>query len=249
MRNRPQSFALLVAALAVLHAASTRAQEPDFEAARHEMVRQIEHITAAFGAVTGIPAIDRRVLDAFAKVPRHRFVPPPLVPYAYMNTPLPLGYDQNLTQPSLLALMTQALELKPGDRVFETGTDTGYQAAILAELGVRVFSVEIVEPLLNIAKLLLPALGYGNVALHLADGYNGWKENAPYDAMLIKESVDEIPGALWQQLKSGGRMVIPLGPAAGPQMLTLAIKHPDGGSERIPLLPVRFAPFQGGSRI
>ena len=144
--------------------------------------------------------------------------------------------------------MTQALELKPGDRVFETGTDTGYQAAILAELGMRVFSVEIVEPLLNIAKRLLPALGYGNVALHLADGYNGWKENAPYDAMLIKESVVEIPGALWQQLKPGGRMVIPLGPADGPQMLTLAIKHPDGSSERIPLFSVRFAPFQGGSR-
>lgn len=248
MRNRTQSFTLLIAALAVFHAASARAQEPDFAAARHEMVRQIEHVAAALGAVTGIPAIDRRVLDAFAKVPRHRFVPPPLVPYAYMNMPLPLGYDQNLTQPSLLALMTQALELKPGDRVFETGTDTGYQAAILAELGMRVFSVEIVKPLLNIAKRLLPALGYGNVALHLADGYNGWKENAPYDAMLIKESVVEIPGALWQQLKPGGRMVIPLGPADGPQMLTLAIKHPDGSSERIPLFSVRFAPFQGGSR-
>jgi len=248
MRLWHPSCAFLIAALAVFHAASTRAQEPDFVAARHEMVLQIEHITAALGAVTGIPAIDRRVLDAFAKVPRHRFVPPPLVRYAYMNSPLPLGYDQNLTQPSLLALMTQVLELKPGDRVFETGTDTGYQAAILAELGMRVFSVEIVEPLLNIAKRLLPALGYGNVALHLADGYNGWKENAPYDAMLIKESVEEIPGALWQQLRSGGRMVIPLGPAGGPQMLTLAIKHPDGSSERIPLFSVRFAPFQGGSR-
>lgn len=246
---RTQSFALLIAALAVLHAASARAQEPDFAAARHEMVRQIERTAAAFGAVTGFPVIDRRVLDAFAKVPRHRFVPPPLVPYAYMNTPLPLGYDQNLTQPSLLALMTQALALKPGDRVFETGTDTGYQAAILAELEVEVFSVEIVEPLLDIAKRLLPALGYDNVALHLADGYNGWKENGPYDAMLIKESVDEIPGALWQQLKPGGRMVIPLGLPDGPQMLTLAIKHADGGSERIPLLSVRFAPFQGGSRI
>ena len=246
---RTQNFALLVAALAMLHAASSaRAQEPDFETARQEMVRQIEHTAAALGPVTGFPAIDRRVLDAFAKVPRHLFVPPPLVPYAYLNIPLPLGYDQNLTQPSLLALMTQALELKPGDRVFETGTDTGYQAAILAELGVRVFSVEIVKPLLDIAKQLLPALGYGNVALHLADGYNGWKENAPYDAMLIKESVDEIPGALWQQLKPGGRMVIPLGPADGDQMLILAIKHADGRAERIPLLPVRFAPFQGGSR-
>ncbi len=246
---RTRSFALLIAALAVFHAASARAQEPDFETARHEMVRVIEYTTAVFGAVTGFPVIDRRVLDAFVKVPRHLFVPPSLVPFAYLNAPLPLGYEQNLTQPSLLALMTQALALKPGDRVFETGTDTGYQAAILAELGVQVFSVEIVEPLLGIAKQLLLALGYGNVALHLADGYNGWKENGPYDAMLIKESADEIPGALWQQLKPGGRMVIPLGRADGPQMLTLAIKRPDGSSERIPLLPVRFAPFQGGSRI
>ena len=245
---RTQTFAVLIAALAALHAASARAQEPDFTAARHEMVEQIEHTMAVVGAMTGFPVIDRRVLDAFAKVPRHRFVPPPLVPYSYMNGPLPLGFGQNLTQPSLLALMTQALELKPGDRVFETGTDTGYQAAILAELGVRVFSVEIVEPLLDIAKRLLPALGYGNVALHLADGYHGWKENAPYDAMLIKESVAEIPGALWQQLRPGGRMVIPLGPPEGDQVLTLVIKHKDGGAERIPLLPVRFAPFQGGSR-
>ena len=246
---RTPGVALVVAALAVAPAPCARAQEPDFKTARHEMVRQIEHTTAAFGAITGFPVIDRRVLDAFAKVPRHVFVPPPLVPYAYLNTPLPLGYGQNLTQPSLLALMTQALALKPGDRVFETGTDTGYQAAILAELGVRVFSVEIVEPLLDIAKQLLSALGYGTIALHLADGYYGWKESGPYDAMLIKESVEEIPGALWQQLKPGGRMVVPLGPPDGPQMLTLAIKHPDGGSERIPLLPVRFTPFQGGSRI
>ena len=239
----------LVAALVLLLAPSARAQEPDFAAARQEMVRQIEFAAAVFGPATGFPAIDRRVLDAFEKVPRHRFVPPPLVPYAYMNTPLPLGHEQNLTQPFLLVLMTQALQLKPGDRVFETGTDTGYQAAILAELGAQVFSVEIVEPLLDIAKQLLPALGYGSVALQLGDGYHGWAENGPYDAMFIKESVDEIPGALWRQLKSGGRMVIPLGPPDGEQVLTLAIKREDGRAERIPLLPVRFAPFQSGRRI
>ena len=234
---------------ALLTPGVTAAQEPDFAAARQEMVLQIEFTTAIFGQVTGFPGIDRRVLDAFGKVPRHRFVPPPLVPYAYMNMPLPLGYEQNLTQPFLLALMTQALQLKPGERVFETGTDTGYQAAILAELGAQVFSMEIVEPLFEIAKQLLPALGYGSVALRLGDGYHGWAENGPYDAMLIKESVDEIPGALWQQLKPGGRMVIPLGPPDGEQVLTLAIRHAYGRAERIPLLPVRFAPFQGGRRI
>ena len=228
---------------------AARAQEPDYTAARQEMVLQIEYTTAILGQVTGFPVIERRVLEAYAKVPRHRFVPPSLVPYAYRNIPLPLGYEQNLTQPSLLALMTQALQLKPGDRVFETGTDTGYQAAILAELKAQVYSMEIVEPLFDIAKQLLPLLGYGSVALQLGDGYHGWAENGPYDAMLIKESVDEIPGALWQQLKPGGRMVIPLGPPDGDQVLTLAIKRADGRAERIPLLPVRFAPFQGGRRI
>jgi protein-L-isoaspartate(D-aspartate) O-methyltransferase len=226
----------------------TYAQEPDYAAARREMVRQIEHVTAISSGVTGISTIERRVLDAFGKVPRHRFVPPHLVAYAYVNTPLPLGYEQNLTQPFLLALMTQVLSLKPGDRVFETGTDTGYQSAILAELGARVFSKEIVAPLLDVARRLLPALGYGNVSLQLGDGYQGWVENGPYDAMFIKESASEIPGAMWQQLKAGGRMVIPLGPPDGEQMLTLVIKRDDGQAERIPLLPVRFAPFQGGRR-
>ena len=239
----------LMLSSAGLEAQFASAQEPDYTAARQEMVRQIEYATAIFGQVTGVPVIDRRVLEAYAKVPRHRFVPPALVPYAYNNMPLPLGFEQNLTQPSLLALMTQVLQLKPGDRVFETGTDTGYQAAILAELKAQVYSVEIVEPLLNIAKQLLPALGYGNVALQLGDGYHGWAEHGPYDAMLIKESVDDIPGGLWQQLKPGGRMVIPLGPRDGDQVLTLAIKGKDGRVERIPLLPVRFAPFQGGRRI
>ena len=114
---RIQSLALLVVALVLLAAPSARAQELDFATARQEMVRQIEHTAAALGPVTGYPAIDRRVLDAFEKVPRHRFVPPPFIPFAYMNIPLPLGYEQNLTQPFLLVLMTQALEVKPGDRV------------------------------------------------------------------------------------------------------------------------------------
>ena len=252
MRARPLpgwGYVALLILMSSAGIAAQSAQEPDYTAARQEMVLQIEYTTAILGQVTGFPVIDRRVLEAYSKVPRHLFVPPSLVPYAYRNIPLPLGYEQNLTQPSLLALMTHALQLKPGDRVFETGTDTGYQAAILAELKTQVYSMEIVEPLFDIAKQLLPLLGYGNIALRLGDGYHGWAENGPYDAMLIKESVDDIPGALWQQLKPGGRMVIPLGPADGDQVLTLAIKRSDGRAERIPLLPVRFAPFQGGRRI
>lgn len=224
------------------------AQAPNGSAARQEMVREIEASASQLGAITGFPKLDAQVLGAFAKVPRHRFVPGRLAPFAYADTPLPLGHGQNLTQPFILALMTQALALRPGERVFETGTDTGYQAAILAELGAEVFSMEIVEPLLDIARRLLPELGY-TVTLQHGDGYYGWAEHGPYDAMLIKESAVDIPGVLWRQLKPGGRMVIPLGPPDDGQMLTLAIKEEDGRSRRIPLMPVRFAPFQGGSRI
>lgn len=229
---------------------STAAAQPlDEVAARRAMVQQIERNTAELGSLTGYPLLSPRVLAAFAKVPRHHFVPPQWAELAYRDTPLPLGHGQNLTQPFLLALMTEALALKPGERVFETGTDTGYQAAILAELGVEVFSMEIVEPLLSIARKLLPALGYAQIRLQDGDGYYGWPENGPYDAMVIKESAIDIPGALWQQLKPGGRMVIPLGPPDDGQMLTLVIKQSDGRARRIPLMPVRFAPFQGGSRI
>lgn len=238
----------LVVLLALLPAGSSHAQEDAFAAARKDLAARIQQASAGFSALTGAAGIDARVLEAFAKVPRHRFVPGLLVPFAYQDAPLPLGYEQNLTQPSLLALMTQVLEIKPGQRVFETGTDTGYQAAILAELGAEVFSMEIVQPLLDIARVLLPALGYKGISLAQGDGSSGWAEKAPFDAIMVKESAPEIPPALWRQLKPGGRMVIPLGPAEGPQVLTLAIKHADGRVERRALLPVRFAPFQGGER-
>jgi len=235
--------------LLLLFALPASAQPLDEAVARRGMVRQIERNATELGSLTGFPVISSRVLEAFGKVPRHHFVPPQWAELAYRDTPLPLGHGQNLTQPFLLALMTEALALKPGERVFETGTDTGYQAAILAELGVEVFSMEIVEPLLAIARKLLPALGYSSVQLQEGDGYYGWAENGPYDAMVIKESATDIPGALWRQLKPGGRMVIPLGPPDDGQMLTLVIKQVDGRAQRIPLMPVRFAPFQGGSRI
>ena len=224
-------------------------QEDMFAAARKDLVTRIQQAAIGFTALPGAPVIDARVLDAFAKVPRHRFVPGLLALFAYQDVPLPLGYQQYLTQPSLLALMTQVLEIKPGQRVFETGTDTGYQAAILAEMGAEVFSMEIVPPLLEIARALLPALGYKGISLAQGDGSSGWAEKAPFDAIMVKESAPEIPPALWRQLKPGGRMVIPLGPAEGPQALTLLIKHADGSIERRALLPVRFAPFQGGESI
>ncbi len=241
-----RSFGWLLIAALLVAAGGPRAQAPDFAVERRAMVREIELNALGLAPVTGVSVLDARVLAAFATVARHRFVPERLGELAYADTPLPLGHGQSLSQPFLAALMTHVLAIKPGDRVLETGTDTGYQAAILAALGARVYSVEIVEPLHEIARHLLD--GEQAIALKLGDGYLGWDTHAPYDAMLIKESAVALPPALVRQLKPGGRMVIPLGPPEGPQALTLVVKREDGRLLSTPLLPVRFTPFQGGTR-
>lgn len=215
---------------------------------RRDMVAVVELLFEASSNMTGVVTLDERVAAALRKVPRHLFLPPMMRELAYADTPLPLGHGQNLAQPYIAALMTQMLAVKKGEKVFETGTDVGYHAAILSELGAEVYSVEIVEPLLNVARKVLPELGYGAVRLRGGDGYLGWAEHAPYDAMLVKESSLEIPPALLRQLKPGGRMVIPLGPPDGPQYLTLVQKRFDGSLAQKRYLPVRFAPFQGGER-
>jgi protein-L-isoaspartate(D-aspartate) O-methyltransferase len=242
-------IACILAVVALLSAPCLSAEEPEIVQARRAMVRQIERNVAETAAITGVSELDARVLAAFVKVPRHLFVPDPLIRYAYADTPLPLGHGQSLSQPFLAALMTHILEIKAGEAVFETGTDTGYQAAILAELGARVFTMEIIEPLWEFARDVLRDNGYAGIAIELGDGYYGWPAHAPYDAMLIKESADDVPPALLQQLKHGGRMVIPLGPADGTQFLTLIRKLENGRIERHELLPVRFTPFQLGRRI
>lgn len=246
-----RSFASRLAVLlAIAGGGLALAASHDFAAERRAMVAAIQlHVTRS-AEMTGVPRIDERVLAAFAKVPRHVFVPPPLVDYAYEDTPLPLGHGQNLTQPFLAALMTQVLEIKPGESVFETGTDTGYQAAILVELGARVYSMEIVEPLFDVAKRIFAQhQAYRAINLRLGDGYYGWSAHSPYDAMLIKESAAAVPPPLLAQLKPGGRMIIPLGPPSGPQFLTLVRKDANGAVRENKLLPVRFTPFQGGDRI
>jgi protein-L-isoaspartate(D-aspartate) O-methyltransferase len=239
--------AWLAAAAAAPAAVPAAAQ--DEQTRRANMVAVIEVLVEATAERTGVAALDARVAEAFRKVPRDRFLPPFMRELAYADTPLPLGHGQNLAQPYLAALMTQMLAVKSGEKVFETGTDVGYHAAILSELGAEVYSVEIVEPLLTVARKLLPALGYGQVRLKQGDGYLGWAEHAPYDAILVKESSLEIPPALLRQLKPGGRMAIPLGPPEGPQFLTLVEKQPDGRvRQKRQRLPVRFTPFQGGER-
>ena len=240
------------AVLGVAGAALARAafgQEDGQEAARRALVERIELGIRAMAPVTGVDALAPEIVAAFAAVPRHLFVPAALQPYAYLDRPLPLGHGQNISQPSVAALMTQLIEPRAGMRVFETGTDTGYQAAILGRLGLEVFSMEVVEPLLRVAEEIFRRRDFGRVSLRLGDGWYGWPEAAPFDAMLIKESATHVPPPLLGQLRSGGRMVIPLGPPEGEQWLTLVTKRADGPSTEQPLLPVRFTPFQGGERI
>jgi protein-L-isoaspartate(D-aspartate) O-methyltransferase len=230
-----------------LSAGPARADANDV-AARHEMVRIIELQAAMMSAETGVEQLDARVLDAMREVPRHAFVPEPLRAYAYGDHPLPVSPDQNIAAPLLIALMTHAVALQPDDVVYETGTGAGYHAAVLSRLVRNVYSVEVEEPLADRAARLLKELHYDNVHVQASDGYFGWPAHAPYDAMIIKEAIDHVPPPLLGQLKRGGRMVLPLGPARGPQYLTVITKGADGKVSEQRLMPVRFSPLQGGER-
>ncbi|MGH6926855.1 MAG: protein-L-isoaspartate(D-aspartate) O-methyltransferase [Dongiaceae bacterium] len=239
----------VAALLLLLQPATGLAQDGlDFEAARAQMVRVIQMETFVTSEITGVAEIDARVLAAMGKVPRHEFVAEPLARYAYEDTPLPIDFEQNLTQPFIAALMTHLLQVEPGDTVFETGTDSGYQAAVLAELGAHVYSVEVIEPLADSAAERLKRLDYRAVAVKAGDGYYGWAEHGPYDAILVKEAIDHLPLPLIGQLKPGARMVVPIGSAAGAQELTVIEKDEQGKVHRRSVLPVTFAPLQGGDR-
>jgi protein-L-isoaspartate(D-aspartate) O-methyltransferase len=238
---------LLIALLLVAGAAGAQ-EAPDFEAARLRMVRVIQLEAQVTAEVTGVREIDQRVLAAMNKVPRHEFVPPPLARFAYEDTPLPIEIDQNLAQPFLAALMTHLLRVEPGDSVFETGTDCGYEAALLAELGARVYSIEVSETLAAAAAERLQRLDYRSVVVKAGDGYFGWPEHGPYDAILVKEAVDHLPPPLLAQLKPNGRMVVPIGPTGAAQELTLVEKDGAGKVRRRVVLPVAFTPLQGGDR-
>ncbi len=229
--------------------ASAGAAAPDYKAMRIELIRTIARHVRETRKETGIDAIDPRVLEAMAAVPRHEFVPEPLKPFAYIDIPLPVGHGQNISQPFLIALMTHLAQVDKDDIVFETGTGAGYQAAILSRLAKRVYSVEVVEPLAKAAAARLRRLGYDNVEVRHADGYYGWRAHAPYDAILVKEAVHHIPPPLLNQLRPGGRMIVPVGPLDGVQMLTLVEKDETGRLREKPLIEVKFTPLQGGERI
>ena len=205
----------------------------EYAAAREQMVR--EQIEAR-----GVR--DARVLAAMRKVPRHLFVPPEEQEEAYIDYPLPIGHAQTISQPYIVAYMTEALELKPRDRVLEIGTGSGYQAAILAELVAEVYSIEIVEPLAKEAEARLRRLGYSNVQVRAGDGYRGWSEAAPFDAIIVTAAPGHVPQPLVDQLREGGRMVLPLG-QWDQDLVRLRRTHQ--GILREVLLPVRFVPMTG----
>ena len=191
---------LLAAALAASDVLG--ATKAEFDARRSTMV---EEITAEQAGLPG--PFDPRVKDAIARVPRHLFVPPAQQPYAYENRPLPIGHGQTISQPYIVALMTDLLKLGKQDRVLEIGTGSGYQAAVLAELVRSVYTIEIVAPLATEARARLERLGYRNVEVRTGDGYKGWEERAPFDAIMVTAGADEVPRPLIRQLKPGGRMV------------------------------------------
>jgi len=211
---------------------------------RQYMVMEIAAETIYVSARIGKAALGAAAMEAVGKVPRHDFVPVELQPYAYANVPLPIGFDKTISQPFIVALMTDLLDMRPQDRVLEIGTGMGYQAAVLAELVDKVYSVEIVEELAHEAKLRLGRQGYKNIEFKLGNGYYGWPEHAPFDKIMVCAAPDLIPGALLQQLKPGGKMAIPTG-IAGAQQLLLVEKDAAGAVSTKEILPVRFAQLEG----
>jgi protein-L-isoaspartate(D-aspartate) O-methyltransferase len=187
---------------------------------------------------------DQDVLDALETVPRHEFVPDQVKSQAYADHPLPIGYGQTISQPYIVALMTELLDLKTTDRVLEIGTGSGYQAAILAEIVAEVYTVEIIEPLAIVAQERLARLGYDNVHTLHADGYFGWEEHAPYDAIIVTAAPDHIPQPLVQQLAEGGHLVIPVGPPGGYQTLW-QITNEGGKIKKRNITGVLFVPLTG----
>jgi protein-L-isoaspartate(D-aspartate) O-methyltransferase len=185
---------------------------------------------------------DPQVLAAMGQVPRHLFVPPALENQSYDDNPLPIGYGVTISQPYIVALMTQAAEIKPGQRVLEVGTGSGYQAAVLATLRAQVYSIELIPELAQSAAARLPQLGYGQVQVKSGNGYLGWPEFAPFDAIIVTAAAPEIPAALKDQLRDGGRLVIPVGPTFGPQYLLRLTRHGHTFQKEM-LTPVAFVPL------
>lgn len=216
------------------------------EELRERLIREIEADVRATSGRIGKKALAPFVMDAMRKVKRHEFVPPDQQRYAYQNRPLPIGYGQTISQPYIVAVMTDLLDLSPDHVVLEVGTGSGYQAAVLAEYVTKVYTIEIIEQLGKSARERLQRLGYENVEVRLGDGYYGWQEHAPFDAIVVTAAGNHIPPPLLDQLKPGGKMVIPVGSPFMTQQLMLVEKTQEGGITTRQILPVAFVPLTGG---
>lgn len=240
----------LAAALLLWGTANTAAADTaDFARQRVALVDAIEKGVNAARARGGGPALDPRVATAMRKVPRHEFAPAELQPAAYLDRPLTVRPHATISQPSLIAVMTDFLRIRDGDKVLEVGIGGGYHTAILAELTPHVYSVEFHAPVAAAARATLERLGYRGVRVNVADSFYGWRPDAPYDAIVVRMAVPDVSDALISQLKPGGRMVAPIGPAESQQVLTLLQKDGEGRLTEIPIMPVRFQPLPGGQRL
>ena len=241
----PRSLSLLPLLVAALPACGAPPPDADmYTTARSEMVRAIAADAVETRDYLGRTELDPAVMAAMGRVPRHEFVPPTLRYRAYENRPLPIGMDQTISQPYIVALMTDLAGVGPRDVVLEIGTGSGYQAAVLAKLAAKVHSIEIVEPLGREAAARLAALGYRNVEVTIGDGYRGKPERAPFDAIVVTAGAPHVPQPLLDQLNKGGRLVIPVDRAFGQELL-LFVKRDDGSLARSVVLPVRFVPLTG----
>jgi len=222
------------------------AQGQDFTKQRERMVAEVQAMYAETRAETGLAAMSAAVRAALGKVARHRLVPPGQAGAAYRNHPLPIGSGQTISQPYIVALSTDLLQPTQDDVVLEVGTGSGYQAAVLAEVVRQVYSIEVVESLGRSAAARLAELGYRNVEVRVGDGYQGWPEKAPFDGILVTAAAPHVPPALVAQLKTGGRMVIPVGGSDDIQYLKVLTKRADGGYDEKRVIPVRFVPLVPG---
>ncbi len=214
-----------------------------FADARRRLLADIDHHTRETAAFTGLTRLSDPVRAAMQRVPRERFVDETHHQRAFSDQPLGIGHGQTISQPFMVALMTELLGVRAGDRVLEIGTGSGYQAAVLAELGARVYSVEIIAPLAQRAHSTLRALGHGDVEIRVGDGHLGWPEAAPFDAIVVTAAPPDVPPALVDQLAPGARLVIPVGLRGGEQELRIILKRADGGTEVRRSVPVSFVPM------
>ena len=248
MKCRPSGKILFITLL-MIHAATgsfPAYADEKYVAARQQLVKTIEDDVKQTSQELNKAALYPRVMNAMRQVPRHEFVPESERAFAYENRPLPIGHGQTISQPYIVAIMTDMLDLKPASKVLELGTGSGYQAAILAELAGEVYTIEIVAALGLEAKQRLQKLGYKNVITKIGDGYYGWEEHAPFDAIIVTAAASHIPPPLIKQLKPGGRMVIPVGSRFMLQQLLIVDKQDDGKVASKQVMPVIFVPVTGG---